>query len=47
MEWSVLDWNQPAIAFYEGLGARRLEQWHLYRLTGDRLAAVAAEGALR
>jgi GNAT superfamily N-acetyltransferase len=45
MEWSVLDWNQPAIGFYERLGARRMEQWHLYRLTGDRLAALAAEGA--
>jgi GNAT superfamily N-acetyltransferase len=44
MEWSVLDWNAPAIGFYERIGAQRMHEWHLYRLTGDRLAAVAARG---
>lgn len=32
MEWSVLTWNQKAIEFYERLGARRLSDWHVYRL---------------
>ena len=38
MEWSVLDWNEPAIAFYEALGARRMKAWQICRLTGARLA---------
>jgi GNAT superfamily N-acetyltransferase len=37
MEWEVLDWNQPAIRFYEKLGAAPLEQWTKYRLTGEAL----------
>jgi GNAT superfamily N-acetyltransferase len=37
MEWSVLDWNEPAIGFYENLGAERLEGWYIYRLSGDAL----------
>ncbi len=37
MEWSVLDWNEPAIGFYENLGAERLEGWHIYRLSGEAL----------
>jgi GNAT superfamily N-acetyltransferase len=38
MEWSVLDWNQPAIDFYEALGARRMREWQICRLTGPSLA---------
>lgn len=38
MEWTVLDWNQPAIEFYESLGARRLRDWQLCRLDGAALA---------
>lgn len=38
MEWSVLDWNESAIAFYEAFGARRLPQWQICRLTGKALA---------
>jgi GNAT superfamily N-acetyltransferase len=38
MEWSVLDWNEPAIAFYESFGARRLREWQICRLTGAALA---------
>lgn len=38
MEWTVLDWNQPAIAFYESFGARRLREWQICRLTGPALA---------
>jgi GNAT superfamily N-acetyltransferase len=41
MEWSVLDWNQPAIDFYESLGAERKTDWTICRLTGDRLARYA------
>ena len=41
MEWSVLDWNQPAIEFYENLGARRLRDWQICRLTGPKLARYA------
>lgn len=41
MEWSVLDWNQPAIEFYESLGARRMKEWQICRLTGAALARYA------
>lgn len=37
MEWAVLDWNRPAIEFYESMGARRLDEWQVYRLTADQL----------
>lgn len=43
-EWSVLDWNAPAIAFYESLGANKLSEWHVYRLSGDALHALARNG---
>ena len=42
MEWAVLDWNEPAIAFYERNGARVLHDWRLCRLTGDGLTRLAA-----
>jgi len=38
MEWSVLDWNQSAIEFYESLGAERMEEWTTCRLSGPALA---------
>jgi GNAT superfamily N-acetyltransferase len=41
LEWSVLAWNEPAIGFYESLGARRLEDWRTYRLAGADLARHA------
>ncbi|MCL1527292.1 GNAT family acetyltransferase [Xanthomonas nasturtii] len=44
-EWSVLDWNQPAIDFYQAVGARPMEGWTVYRLDGERLAAFAAGAA--
>ena len=44
MEWSVLDWNAPAIAFYESLGARRLREWQTCRLTAEDLARLSAVG---
>ena len=40
MEWAVLDWNTPAIEFYESLGARRMHEWQLCRLTADDLARL-------
>lgn len=41
-EWTVLDWNEPAIRFYEGLGASILHEWKLVRVTGDALERLAA-----
>jgi ribosomal protein S18 acetylase RimI-like enzyme len=37
-EWSVLDWNQPAIEFYESLGAEVMADWRICRMTGEALA---------
>ena len=45
MEWSVLDWNEPAIGFYRSLGARPMGDWTVYRLTGEALARLAGSGA--
>jgi GNAT superfamily N-acetyltransferase len=44
MEWSVLDWNQPAIKFYESLGAVALNDWTIYRLTGEALQTTGTCG---
>lgn len=41
VQWEVLDWNEPAIGFYRELGATPLDDWTVYRLTGDALARVA------
>ncbi|MEU7030456.1 GNAT family N-acetyltransferase [Streptomyces sp. NPDC046275] len=40
LEWSVLDWNAPSIAFYESLGARPQDEWTVYRLTDGALKAL-------
>jgi len=45
LEWSVLDWNEPAIGFYKRLGAGPMDEWTVYRLTGDALRRVASEGS--
>ncbi|MDN3567939.1 GNAT family N-acetyltransferase [Paeniroseomonas aquatica] len=42
MEWSVLDWNAPSIAFYRSIGARPREGWTLQQLSGPALSALAA-----
>ncbi len=42
LEWVVLDWNKPAMAFYARLGARLLDEWHVCRLAGESLERVAA-----
>ena len=41
LEWSVLDWNEPAIGFYHSLGARPQTEWVAYRLTGKALSDLA------
>ena len=43
LEWAVLDWNVDAIRFYQRLGAKPNADWTVYRLTGDRLRALAGE----
>jgi GNAT superfamily N-acetyltransferase len=42
LEWAVLDWNAPSIAFYRSLGARAMDEWTVHRLTGESLEALAA-----
>jgi GNAT superfamily N-acetyltransferase len=42
MDWSVLDWNAPSIAFYKSLGAEAMDEWTVYRLTGEALSKLAA-----
>lgn len=42
-EWSVLDWNEPSIAFYRSIGTVGMDQWTVQRLSGDALAQLAAE----
>ena len=43
LEWSVLDWNTPSIDFYKAAGAVALDEWTVFRLTDDALAAFAAD----
>ena len=40
-EWAVLDWNEPAIGFYKSLGAKPMDDWTVYRLTGEALQDLA------
>lgn len=42
LEWSVLDWNAPAIGFYEALGARQMDEWTVMRVDGAALVELAA-----
>lgn len=41
LEWSVLNWNAPSIAFYDGLGAAAMDEWIIRRLTGEALRKLA------
>ena len=41
LEWSVLDWNEPAIGFYRGIGASPVSGWTVYRVTGEALEDLA------
>jgi GNAT superfamily N-acetyltransferase len=43
VEWDVLEWNEPAIAVYERVGARMLREWRIMRLDGEALAEMAAK----
>ena len=43
LEWSVLDWNEPAIDFYRKLGAVPMSEWTVFRVTGDSLTRLASE----
>lgn len=45
MEWTCLDWNTRAQSFYDALGARKLSEWHLYRLTRETIDRLAAGNA--
>jgi ribosomal protein S18 acetylase RimI-like enzyme len=44
VEWSVLDWNELAIGFYKGLGAKPMDEWTVFRLTGESLRTLADSG---
>ena len=44
LEWSVLDWNQDAIRFYGSLGAKAMDEWTVYRVTGESLVRLAGKG---
>jgi GNAT superfamily N-acetyltransferase len=41
LEWSVLDWNEPALGFYRSLGAVQMDEWTVHRVAGDALARLA------
>jgi GNAT superfamily N-acetyltransferase len=41
LEWSVLDWNEPSIAFYKRMGAKAMDEWTVFRLTGKNLESLA------
>jgi GNAT superfamily N-acetyltransferase len=43
LEWAVLDWNKPAIDFYRGLGAVPMEEWMIFRLTGEALHQLGGD----
>ena len=42
LEWWVLDWNEPAIEFYKSLGARPMDEWTVFRVTGEALGMLAS-----
>jgi GNAT superfamily N-acetyltransferase len=44
MEWAVLDWNEPALRFYQSLEARQMKEWIVHRLTPVEIGKLAAEG---
>ncbi len=43
LEWSVLDWNEPSIAFYKKMGAKAMDEWTVFRLTGKALETLASQ----
>jgi ribosomal protein S18 acetylase RimI-like enzyme len=44
LEWSVLNWNEPAIRLYRGIGAVPMDEWTVYRVSGEALEELAAGG---
>lgn len=46
LDWSVLDWNKPAIDFYLSIGAKPMEDWKVFRLTGKELSSLADRSQL-
>jgi GNAT superfamily N-acetyltransferase len=46
LEWAVLDWNEPSIGFYRSLGAVPMDEWSIFRLTGEPLALLAGAAAV-
>jgi GNAT superfamily N-acetyltransferase len=47
LEWSVLDWNEPAQAFYRGMGANILDEWRICRVSGDAINQLAQQGKVK
>ena len=47
LEWSVLDWNEPAVNFYKKLGAVPMHEWTVFRLTGENLTRFAVSETRR
>lgn len=43
VDWSVLNWNEPAIGFYRSIGAQAIDDWTVYRLSGEALAELARQ----
>jgi GNAT superfamily N-acetyltransferase len=41
LEWSVLDWNEPSIAFYKKMGAKAMDEWTVFRISGEELKRLA------
>ncbi len=46
LEWTVLDWNEPSIAFYRALGAQPQDEWTTQRMTGEALRALGGDSPL-
>jgi GNAT superfamily N-acetyltransferase len=46
-EWSVLDWNEPSIAFYKKMGAKPMDEWTIFRITGQALQKLAGNRDLK
>lgn len=44
LEWTVLDWNAPSLAFYRSIGAEPMDEWTTQRISGAAMAALAQQG---
>lgn len=47
LEWACLDWNKPSIDFYLSLGAKPMDEWTVYRVSGEALTQLAGEAATK